>query len=399
MSLDGRKILLGVTGGIAAYKAVLLLRLLKKAGCDVRVVMTEAATEFVGPVTFESLSEHPVPVHLFEGEGKSGGAISPVEHIDLARWPDAVVVVPATANSIAGFTHGRADSLLATIVTACEAPVVLVPAMNDVMWENPANQENLLALSNRGFRVVEPETGDLACGYEAKGRMAEPESVYEAVRSLFDAPLAGRRVLVSVGGTEEDIDPVRVVANRSSGKMGFAVARAALEAGADVTCIVARARVSAPHGVRVVPVRTSSEMQAALEERFEACDVLIMAAAVSDYRPVERRDTKHKRTGPWSLELEPTPDILAALGERKGERRVVGFALETDHEDEHAREKLQRKHCDWIVVNNPLTEGAAFEHDTNVVSILGPGGPVYRSSAPESKHSVARRLIRLIAGA
>lgn len=399
MSLDGRKILLGVTGGIAAYKAVLLLRLLRRAGCDVRVVMTEAATEFVGPVTFEALSEHSVPVHLFDRnrEGTVGGTISPIEHIDLARWPDAVVVAPATANTIAGFVHGRADDLLATIVSACEAPIVLAPAMNDVMWINPANVDNLRVLSNRGFRVVGPETGDLACGYEARGRMAEPATIFQLMRALFEAPLSGRVVLVSVGGTEEDVDPVRVLTNRSSGRMGFAVAGAAIEAGAEVICVTARTSVSPPPGVRLVAVRTSEEMRIALEAQFDACDVLVMAAAVSDYRPREHFENKRKRGDDWLLQLEPTPDILSGLGAKKGQRCVVGFALETEDEECNARRKLREKNCDFVVVNNPLVAGSAFEHETNVVSIFGSQGVVYRSERPESKQAVARELISLVA--
>ncbi len=399
MVLEGRKILLGVTGGIAAYKAVLLLRLLRRAGCDVRVVMTEAATHFVGPITFESLSEHPVHVHMFDAADASiaGATISPVEHIDLARWPDAVVVAPATANSIAGFAHGRADDLLATVVTACSAPVILAPAMNDVMWDNPATRENLRILSQRGWRIVDPETGDLACGYEAKGRMAEPATIFEAVRAVFDGPLARRCVLVSTGGTEEDLDPVRVISNRSSGRMGFAAARAAREAGADVTVVAGRTTTPPPAGVELVRVRTADEMRRALEARFEACDVLVMAAAVSDYRPAERLDHKHPREGAWTVRLEPVPDILAALGARRGRRVVVGFALETGDVEARARRKLQEKHCDLVVANDPSVDGAAFDHDTNVVTVVGADGVIYRSARPEPKLEIARRLVGWIA--
>ncbi len=399
MSLEGRKILLGVTGGIAAYKAVLLLRLLRRAGCDVRVVMTEAAAQFVGPITFESLSEHPVHVHMFEHAARdaAGATISPIEHIDLARWPDAVVVAPATANSIAGFVHGRADDLLATIVAATPAPVVLAPAMNDVMWDNPANRANLRALSQRGWRVVDPETGDLACGYEAKGRMAEPATIFAAVRAMFEGALAGRRVLVSAGGTEEAIDPVRVIANRSSGRMGFAVARAAREAGADVTVVAARTTVEPPDGVEVVRVRSADEMRRALDERFDACDALVMAAAVSDFRPVAPLETKRPRGDAWRIELEPVPDILAALAERRGERVIVGFALETGELEERAARKLREKGCDLVVANDPRVEGAAFDHETNVVTVIDEGGVIYRSSAPEAKIEVARRLVGWIA--
>jgi phosphopantothenoylcysteine decarboxylase/phosphopantothenate--cysteine ligase len=396
MALSGKKILLGVTGGIAAYKAVFLLRLLKRAGADVKVVMTEAATAFVTPLTFESLSEHPVHVRMFEGEEKSSGTVSPIEHIDLAKWPDLVAIAPATANTIAGLAHGRADDLLATIVSAYAGTVVIAPAMNDVMWASDANQENLRILSNRGVHVVPPESGDLACGYEATGRMSEPEAIFDAIRDRFDSPFAGVRVLVSVGGTEEDIDPVRVISNRSSGRMGFALARAARDLGADVSVVAASTSVSAPHGVRITEVRTSAEMAQALRDAFGETDVLVMAAAVSDYRPSAPLQAKKKRDGNWSVELEPTEDILASLGAEKKHRMIVGFALETDDVEANAKEKLRRKHCDLIVANNPHTEGAAFSHDTNVVSVWSEEGKLYESEGPESKRLLARRILELV---
>ena len=393
MSLTGKKILLGVTGGIAAYKAVYLLRLLKRAGADVKVVMTDAATEFVTALTFESLSEHPVHMRMFEGEGKSAGAVSPIEHIDLAKWPDLVVVAPCTANTLANMAHGRADDLLATIVSAYRGPVMLAPAMNDVMWENAGTQDNMRLLSDRGYRVAPPEKGDLACGYEATGRMAEPETIFAAVQTLLDSPWRGVRVLVSVGGTEEDIDPARVVSNRSSGKMGFAVAEAARDLGAEVTVVAARTSVAAPHGVRLNRVRTSEEMLRALKEAFAQADVLVMVAAVSDFRPAAPLAQKKKSSDTWTLELVKTEDILAALGAEKGKRVIVGFALETDDEEQNARAKLAKKHCDLMVLNKP---DAAFGRDTNVVTILNSQGRAYQSSAPESKHEVARRILDLV---
>jgi len=394
VSLTGKKILLGVTGGIAAYKSVFLLRLFKKAGADVKVVMTEAAVEFVTPLTFESLSEHPVHVRMFEGEGKSSGAVSPIEHIDLAKWPDLIVVAPATQNTIAAFTHGRADDLLSTIVSAYRGPVMLVPAMNDVMWENPATQDNLRVLSDRGFRVVPPERGDLACGYEATGRMAEPDTILVAVHTFFESPLRGRRVLVSVGGTEEDIDPVRVISNRSSGKMGFAVAEAARDLGADVTVVAARTSVAPPHGVRVVRVRTSGEMSRALTDAFAKADVLVMTAAVSDFKPASPLAQKKKSGDAWTLELVKTDDVLAALGAAKKDRVIVGFALETEDEEANARAKLSKKHCDLVVLNRPEV---SFGRDTNIVTIYDAAGEVYRSPGPESKRAIARRILDLVA--
>ncbi len=397
MSFNGKKILLGVTGGIAAYKAVYLLRMFKREGAEVKVIMTEAATEFVTPLTFESLSENPVHIRMFAGDAP-GGAISPIEHIDLAQWPDLIVIAPATANTIANLTHGKADDLLTTVVSAFVGTVLLAPAMNDVMWRNPANQKNLRVLSDRGHHVVPPEKGDLACGYEATGRMAEPETLFAAVRDRFESPYAKVRVLVSVGGTEEDIDPVRVISNRSSGKMGFAVAEAARDMGADVTVVAAGTRVEPPHGVKVIPVRTSGEMAHALKGAFVDTDVLVMVAAVSDFRPTGTLDHKKKREGDgkWTLELEPTDDILASLGGIKGERMIVGFALETDDVEKNALDKLKRKHCDLIVVNNPNEQGAAFAHDTNVVSIYSAAGRLYSSDGPENKCWIARVLLKLV---
>jgi phosphopantothenoylcysteine decarboxylase/phosphopantothenate--cysteine ligase len=393
MSLSGKKILLGVTGGISAYKSVFLLRLFKKAGADVKVVMTEAAAEFVTPLTFESLSEHPVHLRMFEGEGKSAGAISPVEHIDLAKWPDVVVIAPATANTLANFVHGRADDLLATSVSAYEGPILRAPAMNDVMWENAATQANMRTLSDRGFRVAPPEKGDLACGYEATGRMAEPETIFSAVQTLFSSPLRGKKVLVSVGGTEEDIDPVRVISNRSSGKMGFAVAEAARDLGADVIVVAARTSVAAPHGVRIARVRTSAEMASALKSEFKKADALFMVAAVSDFRPATQLSDKKKSGEGWTLELTKTDDILAALGADKGKRVVVGFALETEDEEQNARAKLAKKHCDFVVLNKP---GDAFGLDTNVVVVYDAKARVYQSTAPEAKREIARKLLGLV---
>jgi phosphopantothenoylcysteine decarboxylase / phosphopantothenate---cysteine ligase len=394
MSIRGKKILLGVTGGIAAYKSVFLLRLLKKAGADVKVVMTDAATEFVTALTFESLSEHPVHIRMFEGDGKSSGTVSPIEHIDLAKWPDLILIAPATQNTLAALSHGRADDLLTTVVSAYRGSVMLAPAMNDVMWENPATQENMRVLSARGYRVAPPEKGDLACGYEATGRMAEPETIFSAVAAMFDSRWKGRRVLVSVGGTEEDIDPVRVISNRSSGKMGFAVAEAARDLGADVTVVAARTSVAAPHGVRIVRVRTSHEMSRALQESFETADVLVMTAAISDFKPAMPLAHKKKSDGSWTLELVKTDDVLASLGGAKGDRLIVGFALETENEEANARAKLEKKQCDLVVLNRPET---SFGLDTNVVKVFDAKGEVYRSAGPESKRDVARTLLGLAA--
>jgi phosphopantothenoylcysteine decarboxylase/phosphopantothenate--cysteine ligase len=394
MNLDGKRILLGVTGGIAAYKSIYLLRLFKRAGAQVRVVMTESACEFITPLTFEALSENPVHIRMFGAQ--STGALSPIEHIDLAKWPDLIVVAPCTANTIAKFVHGRADDLLATLVSAYSGRVILAPAMNDGMWHNRATQDNLTVLSNRGFLVAPPERGDLACGYEATGRMAEPETIFSMVEGVFTSEYRGVRVLVSAGGTEEDIDPVRVISNRSSGKMGFAVAEAARDMGAEVTVVAACTAVQPPHGVRLERVRTSAELAAALDKSFAKSDVLVMAAAVSDFRPEARFDAKIKGDS-LSLELTRTVDILASLGGAKGTRMIIGFALETDDVEANALEKMRKKNCDLIVVNDPREEGAAFAHDTNVVTIYNAGGKVYESEGPEPKRAIARKILELAA--
>ena len=391
MTLQNKKILLGVTGGIAAYKSVFLLRLLKLAGADVRVVMTESATRFVAPLTFETLSEHDVHIRMFDAGGEKG-VVSPVEHIDLAKWPDALVIAPVTANTLAKLTGGAADDLLSSVVSAYDGTVVLAPAMNDVMWQNPATQQNIRALSQRGYRVVPPGSGDLACGYEAEGRMAEPAEIFERVQSLFVSDFANLRVLVSAGGTEEDLDPVRVISNRSSGRMGFAIAEAARNRGAQVTVVTGRTLVPPPVGVRVVGARTSAEMAKVLKAAFVDSDVLFMAAAVSDYRPESALDRKRKKGEPWTIRLEPTEDILQTLGAMKGKRFIVGFALETDDIDANAGAKLKKKNCDLLVVNNPLEEGAAFDHDTNAVTIYNGKGKVMATGL-KSKREIADLIL------
>ncbi len=384
--LTGKKILLGVTGGIAVYKSVFLLRLLRAEGAEVKVIMTEAACEFVAPLTFESLSENTVHIRLFDTGGKPG-TVSPVEHIDLAKWPHLVVIAPLTANTIAKLAGGAADDLLSTVVSAYDGPVVLAPAMNDIMWRNDATQMNMQSLSARGYRVVPPGSGELACGYESEGRMAEPDDILAFVKSVCSSAFARLRVLVSAGGTEEDLDPVRVISNRSSGKMGFALAEAARNHGADVTVVVARVAVPPPVGTRVVRVRTAAEMSAALKERFDDCDLLIMAAAVSDFKldtPMENK----KKGDEWTLTLSKTEDILESLGKVKQNQFIIGFALETENIEENSQEKRVKKNCDLMVVNNPLEPGAAFDHETNAVTVYNDGGEVL-STGLKSKHEIA----------
>ncbi len=388
-ALEGKKVLLGVTGGIAAYKSVYLLRLLKNEGADVQVVMTEAAAEFVTPLTFETLSERKVHIHMFStGTEKT----SPVEHIELSRWPDIAVIAPATANSISKFAQGRTDDLLSAVISACTCTVVLAPAMNDKMWANQAVQENLAALSSRGFRVVPPGEGDLACGTEGPGRMAEPESILEFIGSIYNGAYAGLKVLISAGRTEEDIDPVRFISNRSSGKMGFALAEAARDMGAEVTVVAGRVSVPPPAGVRMSWVRTGEEMSRELKRAFERSDVLVMAAAVADFKPVEPERSKRK-SETWTLELVRTEDILASLAGDKGNRFIIGFALETDDLEDHARDKLVGKGCDLIVANNPLEKGAGFGCDTNAVTIFNGKGRIL-SSGIKPKREIAEIILR-----
>jgi phosphopantothenoylcysteine decarboxylase/phosphopantothenate--cysteine ligase len=391
--LSGKQILLGVSGGISAYKSVYLLRFLQKEGADVRVVMTEAACEFVAPLTFETLSRHPVQVKMF-GKPRIEELNSPVEHVDLAAWAQLIIITPATANTLAKLAAGRADDLLSTVVCASPATVVLAPAMNDVMWNNPATQQNLALLAGRGYRTVAPESGELACGYEATGRMAEPETILEFVKNIFNSDFSGRRVLVSAGGTEEDLDPVRCLTNRSSGKMGFALAAAARDRGATVTIVAGRTSTPPPPGIELVRVRTVEEMSKALGERFERSDILIMAAAVSDFRPTSVGTRKHKG-GTWTLELTRTEDVLAALGTRKGNRLIIGFALETDEIEANARTKMEKKNCDLMVVNNPIQTGAGFEVDTNDVTIIGPKG-LQLSTGLRSKREIAETILQTL---
>ena len=391
-SLADKKILLGVTGGISAYKSVYLLRFLQKEGADVRVVMTEAACEFVAPLTFETLSQHPVHINMF-GQPRVEQPDSPVEHVDLAAWADLVIIAPATANTLANLAGGKADDLLSTVVCACPATVVLAPAMNDVMWDNPSTQNNLALLASRGYRTVPPESGDLACGYPAAGRMAEPEAIVEFVRNIYRSVFSGLRVLVSAGGTEEDLDPVRCISNRSSGKMGFAIAEAARDQGAAVTIVAGRTSAPPPPGIELVRVRTVEDMSSALKERFKESDILVMAAAVSDFRPAAAPANKYKGDT-WTVELERTEDILAALGKLKEKRLIIGFALETEDLEANALAKLKKKNCDLIVINNPNQQGAGFELSTNDVTIISSDGELLKTGI-RPKREIAEAILKM----
>ncbi len=388
--LDGKRVLLGVTGGIAAYKSCELLRGLVKLGAEVQVVMTRAATKFVAPLTFETLSGRPVLTDLFAREAGASATV----HIEMARWPDAAVVAPATYDFIGKLASGLADEALTAVLAAAEVPVVICPAMNSRMYDKPALRRNLEALRGWGYRIVGPEKGELAEGEVGWGRLADPEKILDTVKLVLlrhDA-LAGKRVLVTAGPTQEPLDPVRFVSNRSSGKMGYALAEAALWAGAEVTLVSGPCQLRPPEGVDLRPVRTAEEMLREVEERWSGTDVLFMVAAVSDYRPSRVSDHKIKKNQALQLELEQTPDILGWAGRHKGDRLLVGFAVETQNELEFGQQKLRGKNLDLIVINNPLEPGAAFEADTNRVTLLDADGHV-ESWPLMSKIELAQRLV------
>jgi phosphopantothenoylcysteine decarboxylase/phosphopantothenate--cysteine ligase len=371
--LRGKTIVLGVTGGIAVYKAVELLRLLTKAGAVVHVVMTRAATEFVTPLTFQTLSGQPVHIELFNliSEQQIG-------HISLAERADLFIVAPATANFIGKVAGGIADDLLTTTIMATRAPVLIAPAMNVNMYQNPIYRENEARLKEHGYLFVAPACGMLACGYEGEGKLQAPEQILEeAVAALTPQPLAGERLLVTAGPTREEIDPVRFISNHSSGKMGYAIARQARLRGAEVTLVTGPTSLAVPYGVEVIRVESAAEMREAVLAKLEAIDIVIKAAAVADYRPTLRAEMKVKKTASHlAIELEKNPDILAEIGARKEGRTLVGFAAETEDLVVNATSKLNRKNLDMVVANDVSQEGAGFHVDTNIAKLLFRDGRV-----------------------
>jgi len=393
--LQGKTIVLGVTGGIAVYKAVELLRLYVKAGATVHVVMTRSAQEFVTPLTFQALSGQPVHTELFNlyQEREIG-------HISLADRADLFVVAPATANIVGKVAAGIADDLLSTTIMATRAPVLFVPAMNVNMWENPLYRQNEEKLRGLGYHFMEPVTGYLACGWEGKGKLPDPAAILEETqRLLTPQDLAGETVLVTAGPTREELDPVRYISNYSSGKMGYAIARAACFRGARVILVTGPTCLVPPCGVETVAVGSALQMRDAVLQRAEAATVIIKAAAVADYRPAAPAAGKIKKgdAAALTLLLEKNPDILAELGRIKGGRFLVGFAAETDDLLQNARKKLEAKNLDLIVANDVTQEGAGFDVDTNIVRFL------YRDGAMEelakmSKEEVAHRLLDRVAG-
>lgn len=394
MLFQGKRIVLGVTGGIAAYKSCELVRILKRQGAEVRVVMTKAAEHFVSPLTFETLSENPVLTDLFPTVGK-GGTV----HIEIARWPHVVAIAPATANCVAKVAAGIADDLLTTLIAATTAPVIFCPAMNKEMYAKAVFRQNVEQLKRLGYIFVEAEVGELACGEEGWGRLAELARIIDAIKAVLlgSRELAGRRILVTAARTEEDIDPVRFVTNRSSGKMGFALAEMAALMGAQVQLITGPSAERPFAGVSCQRVRTSAEMAEAVRSALPEAEVLIMAAAVADFRPKQVSPHKLKKgLERVALELERTEDILATAGRDKGERMLVGFAVETEHEVENAQAKLTAKNLDMIVLNNPTEPGAGFGTDTNQVTLIKRDGTVQKLPLM-SKREVARAILLEVA--
>ncbi|HKI12410.1 MAG TPA: bifunctional phosphopantothenoylcysteine decarboxylase/phosphopantothenate--cysteine ligase CoaBC [Candidatus Acidoferrum sp.] len=390
------RITLGVTGGVAAYKSAELVRRLQQEGHSVQVVMTRAACEFVTPLTFAALSGQKVITDLFAKSSTGEANLdSAIEHIAVAQRTDLLLVAPATADILAKFARGLGDDFLSTLYLASTAPVIVAPAMNVNMWQHAATQENVAVLKTRDVHVVEPNAGYLACGMIGPGRLAELDEILKVVQEIaqMKRDLAGETLLVTAGPTCEDIDPVRYITNRSSGKMGYAVAEAGARRGAEVTLISGPTALATPEGVDRVDVRTAEEMLAAARKHFPACSLAIFAAAVADYRPAEPASSKIKRSKEaLTIRLEPNADILATLAKEKGERIIVGFAAETEHIAENARKKLGQKNADLIVANDVTAEGAGFDLDTNIVTLFSRDG----RDLPQprmSKADVAGRIL------
>ncbi len=389
--LVNKRIVVGITGGIAAYKAAELVRRLKDAGAEVRVVMTPAATEFITPLTLQALSGRPVHVHLLDASEESA-----MGHIALARWADAVVVAPATADFMAKLAHGRADDLLSTLCLASRAPLLLAPAMNTVMWEHPATQANARLLRERGLRLLGPAEGEQACGETGPGRMVEPPLIAETVAGLFvSGVLQGKTVLVTAGPTREALDPVRYISNRSSGKMGYAVAEAAMEAGARVLLVSGPTALTPPPRVECVTVESAAEMHEAVLARLAAVDIFIGAAAVADYTSAAAPQKIKKNDARVALELTRTLDIVAVVAAHKPRPYTVAFAAETENLLANAQHKLEAKNLDLVAANWVGRPGLGFDGDDNALTVLWRGGQAEWPAA--SKRALARQLISLIA--
>jgi len=394
------RVAVGVTGGVAAYKAAELVRALQQEGLEVEVVMTRGAREFITPLTFAALTGRKVITEMFGAESSgSGGAPanveSAIEHIAVAQRIDALVIAPATADFLARMANGLADDFLSTLVLATKAHVIVAPAMNVNMWGHPATQENLTRLRARGVRIVEPGEGYLACGMTGAGRLAEVDEIARVVCETLGVKhdLEGETLLITAGPTREEVDPVRYLTNRSSGKMGYALAEVALRRGARVILVSGPVSLAPPENAEFVSVRTAEQMRKAVLEHLPQATAVLMAAAVADYRPAKPAEHKIKRgSGPLTLELAPTPDILAEVAAQKGERTLVGFAAETEELAANARGKLARKGADLIVANDVTRQGAGFDVDTNIVTLVRRDGSA--SELPQmSKHDLAARLL------
>jgi phosphopantothenoylcysteine decarboxylase/phosphopantothenate--cysteine ligase len=389
------RIILGVSGGIAAYKAADLARLLIRDGHEVQAVLTRSAEEFVSTVTFASLTGRKVFTNLFEPSAA-------IEHIEVARSNDLLVVAPATANILAEFAHGLAGGFLSTVYLAFSGPVILAPAMNTAMWDHEATRANMETLRKRGHVIVEPGVGMLACGTFGAGRLAENEAILEAVRRVVQPvvrDLEGETILITAGPTQEPIDPVRYISNRSSGRMGYALAQAALDRGAKVILVSGPVVLDPPHGAEIVQVQTGAEMRDAVFAHLSHATAVIKCAAVADFRPAAPALKKIKKTmAPVSIALDPVADILAELGRAKGDRLLIGFAAETENLLEYARRKLEEKNCDMIVANRVGVAGSGFESETNEVLLVTRGGEVLevpRAPKREVADTILGQMLRL----
>ncbi len=376
--MEKKHILIGITGSIAAYKICGLVSSLSKAGHEVKVILTAHASAFIPPLTLAALSHNEVYMDEFNGKNEAM-----IPHIALSKWADVFLIAPADANILAKAACGIADDLLSSAILPCTAPILAAPAMNVHMYENPATQANLKTLESRGWTIIEPASGMLACLDEGKGRLPEPDVLEQAIFSVLekeeakkrnDLPLSGKKVVVSAGPTQEALDPVRFISNHSSGKQGYAIAKKARELGADVTLVSGPVTLQAPEGVKVISITSARDLAKAMEEQAPQNDFIIMAAAVADYRFKDFHEQKVKKDGDQMvIELVKNPDILAGLGKVKRPDQILcGFAMETEHLDENARAKLEAKNCDLLIANNLHTQGAGFQGDTNVISLLTP---------------------------
>jgi phosphopantothenoylcysteine decarboxylase/phosphopantothenate--cysteine ligase len=394
-SLVNKNIILGVTGGIAAYKSAEIVRHLKKSGCSVRVVMTASAEEFITPLTMQALSGNRVSTELLDVEAEAA-----MGHIELAKWADGILIAPATANTLARLSSGRGDDLLSTITLAFDGPIALAPAMNQAMWRDPRTQENLESLIRNGFTICGPDSGEQACGDVGLGRMLEPIEILDIFSSLFDQGiLIGRNVLITAGPTQEPIDPVRFITNRSSGKMGYSLAEAAIEAGAKVTLVSGPVNLDPPPNCHLVSVETADEMYESVMHHIKDKDVYIGTAAVSDYSPIKPHDSKIKKDGSHSsmvLELKENRDILHSVSELKKRPYVVGFAAETDDLIDNAKKKLNNKSLDLIVANDVSDKNIGFDSDDNEVTLIT--HKEQKLLSKQNKKKISSKIIEFISG-